>query len=91
MSENYEKELIATIYFYNSEVPQIEVYATKETVPKIYAGTCNGIPFLHVVQISKSDGHVVREFRLAGTFTILIGANQKLYPEECDQKEEDKK
>jgi len=91
MSENNEKEIIATIFFYRGEVPQITVYATKVTYPKFYTGTCNGIPFLHVVHISKSDGHVVKEFRIAGTFTIVLVTGQELYPEECNKKENDKK
>jgi len=91
MSEKVEKEIIATIFFYRGEVPQITVFASKEVVHKFYIGTCNGVPFLHVVYISKSDGHVIKEFRIAGTFTILIWGGQKPYTEECDQKEEDKK
>jgi hypothetical protein len=88
MSEK-ETEIIATIFFYQGDTPQIKVYATKEAVPKFYVGTCNGVPFLHVVYISKSDGHIIKEFRIAGTFTILIWGGLKPYPEECDKKEND--
>ena len=91
MSKKIEKEIIATIYFYEAEVPQIKVFANKEVVHKFYVGTCNGVPFLHVVYISKSDGHIIKEFRIAGTFTIVMWGDQKPYPEECDQKDEDKK
>ena len=90
MSKENKEEIIATIYFYKGDVPQITVYATDTIIPKFYAGTCNGIPFLHVKYIFTSTGAVLREFRIAGAFTIVLVSGQKLYPEECDQKENDK-
>ena len=86
--DTHTPKLVGTIYFLGIDTGT-SIYEYKDVFPEIYLSNCNGITLLHVKYISKNDGHVIREYTVAGNFTIetLLKINIK----ECDQKEEDKK
>ena len=88
MSEKgtFSPKVVGEIYFigYGGE----GIYESKKVFPEIYLSNCNGITLLHVKYILKYTGQVLREYTVAGNFTIETFL--KINIKECDQKESDK-
>jgi len=82
-----EQQVVGVIHFPDNHFENI--FEKENVYPEIYLSNCNGITLLHVKYILKYTGQVLREYTVAGNFTIETFL--KINIKECDQKESDKK